>query len=51
VLVDQIFIRDAEGKQKIKDVLATAGKQLGAPVRVARFVRYRLGEGVQRRTE
>jgi elongation factor Ts len=51
VLADQIFIRDAEGKQKIKDVLAAAGKQVGAPVRVARFVRFRLGEGVQRRTE
>jgi elongation factor Ts len=48
VLVDQIFIRDPEGKQKVKDVVAAAGKRLGAPLRVARFVRFRLGEGVEK---
>jgi elongation factor Ts len=51
VLLDQVYIRDPEGKQKIKDVVAAAGKQLAAPVRVARFVRLRLGEGVERKTE
>jgi elongation factor Ts len=49
VLVDQLFIRDPEGKQKVKDVVAAAGKTLGAPVRIARFARFRLGEGVERK--
>ncbi|MFB3819771.1 MAG: translation elongation factor Ts [Candidatus Methylomirabilales bacterium] len=49
VLVDQLFIRDPEGRQKVKDVVAAAGKKLGAPVRIARFARFRLGEGVERK--
>lgn len=47
-LVDQPFIRDPEGKQKVKDVLAAAGKGAGAAVSVAGFVRFRLGEGVEK---
>ncbi len=48
-LVDQLFIRDPEGKQKIRDVLRTAEKTLGEPVSVAGFARFRLGEGIERR--
>jgi elongation factor Ts len=48
-LVDQIFIRDPEGKQKVRDVLREAEKQLGEPVGVSGFVRFRLGEGVDRK--
>jgi len=45
-LVDQIFIRDPEGKQKIRDLLKAAAKELGQPVTVAAFARFRLGEGI-----
>jgi elongation factor Ts len=48
-LVDQVFIRDPEGKQKIRDVLKAAEKSLGEPLSVAGFTRYRLGEGVEKR--
>lgn len=48
-LVDQVFIRDPEGKQKIRDVLKAAEKKLGEPVTVATFARFRLGEGVEKR--
>ena len=48
-LLDQPFIRDPEGKQKVKDVLKAAGQELGAPVSVVAFVRFRLGEGVEKR--
>ncbi len=48
-LVDQLFIRDPDGKQKVRDVLKAAEKQLGEPVKVAGFVRFRLGEGVEKR--
>jgi elongation factor Ts len=48
-LVDQVFIRDPEGKQKIRDVLKATEKSLGEPVTVAGFARFRLGEGVEKR--
>ncbi len=48
-LMDQIFIRDPEGKQKVRDVLKGAEKQLGEPVGVSDFVRFRLGEGVEKK--
>lgn len=48
-LVDQLFIRDPEGKQKIRDVLQAAEKSLGEPVSVAGFARFRLGEGIEKR--
>jgi elongation factor Ts len=48
-LLDQLFIRDPEGKQKVKDVVGAAQKTLGEPVTVAGFVRLRLGEGVEKK--
>ena len=48
-LADQLFIRDPEGKQKVKDVLAATQKAVGDPVSIAGFARLRLGEGVERR--
>jgi elongation factor Ts len=48
-LVDQLFIRDPEGKQKVKDVVAATQKAVGDPVSIVGFARLRLGEGVERR--
>ena len=48
-LVDQLFIRDPDGKQKVRDVFAAAQKTLGEPISVTGFARFRLGEGVERR--
>jgi elongation factor Ts len=48
-LLDQPFIRDPEGKQKVHEVLQAAGRELGEPVSVAAFARFRLGEGVEKR--
>ncbi len=47
-LLDQLFIRDPEGKQKIQDVMKAAEKTLGEPVTVAAFARFRLGEGIEK---
>jgi elongation factor Ts len=47
-LMDQVFIRDPEGKQKIRDLLKAAATKLGQPVSVAAFARFRLGEGVEK---
>ncbi|HSB73661.1 MAG TPA: translation elongation factor Ts [Candidatus Methylomirabilis sp.] len=48
-LVDQVFIRDPEGKQKVRDVLKATEKSLGEAVSVGGFARFRLGEGVEKR--
>lgn len=44
-LVDQVYIKDPDGKLKIKDFL----KKSGAAVN--RFVRYQLGEGIEKKKE
>jgi len=49
-LADQVFIRDPEGKQKVRDVLTSVEKTLGEAVSVVAFMRFRLGEGIEKRT-
>jgi elongation factor Ts len=48
VLLEQTYVID--GESKVKDVVAKAGKELGAPVALTGFVRYQLGEGIERET-
>jgi len=44
-LVDQVYIKDPDGKLKIKDLLKKAGAT------VNRFTRYQLGEGIEKKKE
>ena len=44
VLLEQIYVID--GETRVAKVLDAAAKELGAPVRVAGFVRFSLGEGI-----
>jgi elongation factor Ts len=46
VLLEQTYVVD--GETKIKDVVEKAGKTLGAPVKLAGFVRFQLGEGIEK---
>jgi elongation factor Ts len=46
-LVDQVYIKDPDGKLRIRDVL----KKAGPNVAVNRFVRYQLGEGIEKKKE
>ena len=48
-LVDQIFIRDPECKQKVKDIVAATQKAVGEPLSLVGFARLRLGDGVEKR--
>ena len=43
-LLDQVYIRD--DTKKVRDVVAEAGRKLGATLTVRRFARYGLGEGL-----
>lgn len=46
VLMEQIFVID--GKTKVSQVVAEAAKTVGAPVKLTGFVRFQLGEGVEK---
>jgi elongation factor Ts len=45
-LSEQLFIMD--GETKISALLDKAGKEAGSPVKLAGFVRYALGEGIEK---
>jgi elongation factor Ts len=46
VLLEQIFVVDQESR--IAKVVETAAKNIGAPIRITGFVRFALGEGIDR---
>jgi elongation factor Ts len=48
VLLEQVFVID--GETRVAKVVDAAAKEMGAPVKVAAFVRYALGEGIDRGT-
>jgi elongation factor Ts len=43
-LVDQIFVKDPDGKKKIKDIVTEKVAKLGENIVVRRFTRFQLGE-------
>lgn len=43
-LMDQIFVKDAEQKTKIKDLVTEKIAQLGENIQIKRFARFQLGE-------
>jgi elongation factor Ts len=49
VLLDQIFVSsDADGKTRVGKVVEAAATQAGTPITLAAFVRFALGEGIDR---
>src|SRR5207237_10397284 len=46
VLLEQVYVID--GESRVKDAVAAAAKQVGAPVTLTGFVRFMLGEGIQK---
>jgi elongation factor Ts len=49
VLLKQVFVLD--GKATVAEALKTAEKDAGAPIKVTGFVRYQLGEGIEKKEE
>ena len=45
-LLNQLFVID--GKTKIADVVAKAGKDAGAAIELKDYVRFQLGEGIEK---
>jgi len=46
-LLSQLFVID--GKSRVSDVVAAEAKRLGAEVSIAKFVRFQLGEGIEKK--
>ena len=46
-LLSQLFVMD--NKTKVEDVVAAAGKEAGAPITLKAYVRYQLGEGIEKK--
>lgn len=47
-LLEQVFIKDPEGKNKIKDILTAKIAKLGENIVIRRFARFQLGEGIEK---
>jgi elongation factor Ts len=45
-LMDQIFVKDPDGKKKIKDLVVEKIAKLGENIVIKRFVRFQLGEKI-----
>ncbi|MBI5665959.1 MAG: translation elongation factor Ts [Nitrospirae bacterium] len=45
-LMEQIFVKDPEGKKKIKDLVTDKVAKLGENIVIKRFVRFQLGEKI-----
>lgn len=49
VLPQQVFVLD--GKASVEQAIANAAKAVGAPIKVTGFVRYGLGEGIEKKED
>ena len=49
VLMSQVFVID--GKATVAEAVKAAEKDIGAPLKITKFVRYQLGEGIDKKTE
>ena len=45
-LLSQLFVMD--NKTPVADVIASAGKEAGSPIKLASYVRFQLGEGIEK---
>jgi elongation factor Ts len=50
-LVDQIWVRDSEGKKTIASLLQELVAKLGENIKIRRFVRWELGEGLEKKKD
>ena len=52
VLLQQTFLgAGGDGKATVEQVLQGRREEAGAPIKVARFVRYALGEGIEKKDD
>ncbi len=49
-LLDQVFVKDPDGKLKIKDLITEKIAKIGENINIRRFARYQLGEGLEKKS-
>lgn len=50
-LVDQVYVRAEDGKQKVGQYIESVAKAQNAEISLVRFVRYETGEGLEKKNE
>lgn len=50
-LLDQVYVKAADGKQNVGQYLKEVGKENGTDITITEFVRYETGEGLEKRHE
>jgi elongation factor Ts len=50
-LLDQVWMRDTEGKKDIRGLLTDLVGKIGENIKIRRFMRYEVGEGLVKRTD
>jgi elongation factor Ts len=50
-LLDQVWVKDPEGKKDVRTLLTELIAKTGENVKVRRFVRYEVGEGLEKRAD
>jgi elongation factor Ts len=48
-LMSQLFVMD--NKTKVEDVIAAEAKKIGSPVSLNAYVRFQLGEGIEKKVD
>ena len=50
-LLDQVWVKDPEGKKDIRGLLTDLVAKTGENVRIRRFIRFEVGEGLEKRSD
>jgi len=50
-LLDQVWVRDPDGKKTIGQLLTELVAKIGENIKIRRFVRWELGEGLEKKTD
>ena len=50
-MLDQVWVRDPEGKKTIGALLTDVVSKLGENIKVRRFLRWELGEGLEKKKD
>ena len=50
-LLDQVYVKAEDGKQSVKDYVASVAKANNANIEIKAFVRYETGEGLEKKNE
>ena len=50
-LMDQVYVKAEDGKQSVSKYIAEVGKATGSPFTIKKFVRFEVGEGLEKKNE